>query len=191
MYVSRCPDDETYKKIINTLRQGYVDFEGITRKPNDQVADALVLETNLGIRISDIIRLTTDSFVLDDGIWKICIKEKKTGKKRIFIVPREVKAFVDEIASKNYSPYDNRLFNIGTGNVQKYMRLVTLTLGIKDCGTHGLRKKAASEIYEKSGYDIETVRRFLNHSSVTTSQRYIARSDRRMEQAISDIVNLA
>lgn len=43
---------EQYQAIIQTMKQG---FTGC--RPNERVATALVLEANLGLRISDIIHL--------------------------------------------------------------------------------------------------------------------------------------
>lgn len=43
---------EQYKEIISTMKQG---FTGC--RPNERVTSALMLEANLGLRISDIIKL--------------------------------------------------------------------------------------------------------------------------------------
>ena len=43
---------EQYREIISTMRQG---FTGC--RPNDRAATALMLEANLGLRISDIVNL--------------------------------------------------------------------------------------------------------------------------------------
>ena len=45
---------EQYKEIIQTMREG---FSGC--RPNERIATALVLEGNLGLRISDILKLPT------------------------------------------------------------------------------------------------------------------------------------
>ena len=43
---------EEYNQIIDTMRTG---FAGC--RPNDRIATALIIEANLGIRISDILKL--------------------------------------------------------------------------------------------------------------------------------------
>ena len=43
---------EQYREIITTMKEG-----GCCFRPNERVATALVLEGNLGLRISDIIKL--------------------------------------------------------------------------------------------------------------------------------------
>ena len=191
MFTSECVDDKTYKLVQTTLREGYIDYDGITRKPNPQVADMLALEANLGLRIGDIAKLTTDDFILDGGVWKICMVEQKTQKSRLFIVPRNMKQFIDEIAAKNYSPDDNRLFKIGTGMVWKSLRILTKTLGIEYCGTHGFRKRAAQRLFDATDGDAAAVCTFLQHASIKTTTTYLRRSSRHMENAISKMVDLA
>lgn len=190
MFESRQITDEEYKTIINTIRNGYVDLDGITRKPNEQVADILVLEANLGCRINDIVSLRTDNFVLDGGVWQIRIVEQKTKKKRVFIVPPEVKAYIDGIASKNYSD-DERLFGISAPAVWKALKICRRTLNLENVGSHSFRKKAALSLYISSGYDISLVCDYLQHSSPAISQRYLKRSSKQMETAISKAVSLA
>ena len=51
---------EQYEAIITTMREGTV-----ACRPNDRVATALVLEGNLGLRISDILRLRLCDIVRD------------------------------------------------------------------------------------------------------------------------------
>ena len=51
---------DQYKEIIQTMREGFSGF-----RANDRVATALVLEGNLGIRISDILRLRQTDIVPD------------------------------------------------------------------------------------------------------------------------------
>ena len=44
--------EEQYKEIIDTIRTGF-----LSSRPNQRIATALVLEANLGLRISDILQL--------------------------------------------------------------------------------------------------------------------------------------
>ena len=56
---------EQYKTIIVTMKQG---FSGC--RPNERIATALILEANLGLRISDIVKLRLADIV-HDGAWRI------------------------------------------------------------------------------------------------------------------------
>ena len=73
---------EQYREIITAMKQGGVGF-----RPNERIATALVLEGNLGIRISDIVRLRLCDIVNDGGRYRLAITEQKTGKQRVFTVP--------------------------------------------------------------------------------------------------------
>lgn len=185
-YTTRSITKEEYKEIITNLRNGYTDNEGIPHRPNNQVADILVLEGNLGCRIGDIVKLRHDSFVCDSGIWKINIVEEKTDKKRTFIVPKKVKQFIDKL---DYGK-DGRIFSIGEQAVWKQLRAVTDTLGLDNVSSHSIRKMISNQIYANSGHDIEVVCTFLQHSSPVTSRRYIRRADEKVEKAINSAVNL-
>jgi integrase len=186
-FVTRAITDTEFKDIINTIRSGYVDHEGVTHLPNHQVADILVLEANLGCRLGDIINLRHDSFVLDGGIWKLDITEEKTGKKRHFIVPQAIKDLIDNM---NYGK-DGKLFGIAKPAVWKQMRNVTRYLGLQDVSSHSFRKYCANSLYERTGHDIELVCEFLQHSSIKITRRYIRRSDSQLEKAIAGNVSIA
>lgn len=178
-----------YQEIIETVREGYTDYNGVTHRPNNQLATILILEANLGCRIGDIMNMTTDSIVNDGGIYKLNIIEQKTGKARNFIVPQKLKSFIDDYI-REANLYRGRLFDIKAPAVWKQLRAVTEYLGLKNCSTHSFRKYAANNIMEKSGNNIEVVREFLQHSSVTITQAYIKRSDAQMEEAISKMIDI-
>ena len=185
-YITNSIDEENYKLLIQTIRNGYTDKDGHKHRPNNQIANILVLEANLGCRIGDIIKLRTDSFILDGNIWKLNIVEEKTKKKRTFIVPKQTKSFIDNIADGK----DGYIFTVKEPAVWKCLRQVTEFLGIENCSSHSFRKYCANSLYESTGHDIEAVCTFLQHSCVTTTRRYIRRSDAKLEKAINEIVSI-
>ena len=188
-YVTRQIDNNQYRELIETIREGYTDNNGIKHRPNIQLATILVLEANLGCRIGDILNLTTDSIIHDGSMYKLNITEQKTGKKRCFIVPKPIKDFIDKYAAAN-GIVSGPLFDITGQAVWKQLRAVTDYLGLENTSTHSLRKFCASTMFENSGHDIELVREFLNHSSVRTTQIYLRRTDAQLEKAIENNVNL-
>lgn len=188
-YVTNAISENDYEKLIKAVRSGYVDNAGVQHKPNNQVATILVLEANLGCRIGDIMNLTTDSFSKDGNIWKLNITEEKTGKTRYFIIPKAVKGFIDKWIKAN-NIESGKLFSISKPAVWKQLRAVTDYLGIENCSTHSLRKKCATDIYEKSGHDIEAVCSFLQHSDTKITRVYLRRSDSNLEKAISKAVSI-
>lgn len=188
-YVTTALSNEDYERLVKTIRIGYT-HNGVKHRPNNQIATILVLEANLGCRIGDIIALTTNSFILDGGIWKLNITEEKTGKGRYFIVPAPVKDFIDTYC-KNNGIISGRLFDIEAPAVWKQLRAATAYLGLENTSTHSLRKKIACDLYEQTGHDIEAVCAFLNHASINTTRRYIRRSDAQLEAAITTAVSIA
>ena len=188
-YTTLSLDKTNYKELIQTVREGYTDWDGVKHRPNKQLATILILEANLGCRIGDIMNLTTDSIIDDGGIYKLNIVEQKTGKRRNFIVPKPVKAFIDDYI-RDANIYRGPLFDIKAPAVWKQLRAVTGYLGLDNVSCHSFRKMAACNLYEASGHDIETVREFLNHSSTKITQTYIKRSDAQLEKAIENCVDI-
>lgn len=186
VYTCRACTEKELETIVSMIRNGYTDNEGILHKPNNQVADIIVLEANLGCRIGDIVNLHHDDFICDNGIWKIDITEQKTGKHRVFIVPKPIKSFIDKL---DYGK-DGRIFSISKPAVWKQMRAVTATLKLKNINTHSMRKMMACKIYENTGHDIEAVCSFLQHSSIDITRHYIRRSDDTIEKAITESISL-
>ena len=128
-YAKKSLNNNQYKELIQTVREGYTDYDGVKHRPNKQLATILVLEANLGCRIGDIMNLTTDSIIDDGGIFKLNIIEQKTGKKRCFIVPKPVKAFIDNYIQEA-NIYRGPLFDIKAPAVWKQLRAVTAYLGL-------------------------------------------------------------
>ena len=100
---------EQYKEIIQTMREG---FSGC--RPNERIATALVLEGNLGLQISDILKLRLCDIVRDGDRYRLEIVEQKTGKRRIFTVPLVLYQYIENYCLRNgvsrtdiFSPLQN------------------------------------------------------------------------------------
>ena len=92
--------------------------------------------------------------------------------------------------SENNINKNDIIFPVTTRAVQKYLKKVADYLGIENVGTHSFRKFFASDVYENNNHDIELVRELLQHSSAATTQRYIKRSAKRVEDAIQNHIVL-
>ena len=69
---------EQYKNIITSMKEGGCGF-----RPNERIATALVLEGNLGLRISDIVKLRLSDIVNDGGrCWRREFTTIKCREKR-------------------------------------------------------------------------------------------------------------
>ena len=161
------------------MKQGFTGFY-----PNERIATALVVEGNLGLRISDILRLRLADIVRDGDRYRLAIVEQKTGKERVFTVPLVIQQYLENYALRNSIGRTETLFPITERAVQKQLALVCDYLGYEGISTHSFRKWYATEIYRNNNYDIALVQRLLQHSSASVTQRYIGIEPQRIEAAI-------
>ena len=176
---------EQYKEIIQTMREG---FTGC--RPNERIATALVLEGNLGLRISDILKLRLCDIVRDGDRFRLEVMEQKTGKKRVFTVPLVIQQYMENYCLRNGIRRNDLMFPITERAVQKQLHIVCDYLGYEGISTHSFRKWYATEIYNANGFDIALVQRLLQHSSAATTQRYIGIEPQKIEQAIQNHAQL-
>lgn len=170
---------EQYREIISTLRNG---FAGC--RPNERIATALMLEGNLGLRISDVLRLRLADIVRDGERYRLDIVEQKTKKARTFTVPLALYQFIRCYCLDHGIGSEDVIFPISERAVQKQLKLVCDYLGYQGVGSHSFRKFYATEIYRSSGYNIALVQQLLQHSSAAVTQRYIGIGTQEVEQAI-------
>lgn len=186
--------EENYKKIIETMKTGfmYKDQDGQERKfnPNDKVATALVVEANLGLRISDILALRLKDIVKDGNRYRLDITEQKTGKTRNFTVPGEIYRYLENYTLKNNIKSTARIFNVTERAIQKQLKIVADYLALDGIGTHSFRKFFATQVYTANGYNIELVRTLLQHSNSAITQRYIGIQQRDVEEALNKHIQL-
>ena len=176
---------EQYNEIIDTLRTG---FSGC--RPNNRIATALVLEANLGLRISDIIHLKLNDIVKDGDRYRLDIIEQKTGKKRTFTVPIEIYSYIQQYCIDNDIKSNEVIFNVSERAVQKQLKIVCDYLGFENISTHSFRKFYATNIYVNNNYNVALVQQLLQHSSPVITQRYIGIGTQELEQAIKNNLNL-
>ena len=96
---------DQYKEIISTMKKGFTGS-----RPNDPIATALMLEANLGLRISDILRLRLSDIVKDGERYRLAITEQKTGKARTFTVPLALYQFIRCYCLDHGLSEDQRIF---------------------------------------------------------------------------------
>ena len=176
---------EQYLEIIKTMKEGISSF-----RPNERIATALVLEGNLGLRISDILKLRLSNIVRDGDRYRLEVTEQKTGKRRVFTVPLVIEQYIENYCLRNGIGRNDLIFPITERAVQKQLSLVCDYLGYQGISTHSFRKWYATEIYKANGYDIALVQRLLQHSSAAVTQRYIGIEPQRIEAAIQNHAQL-
>ena len=185
--------DDTFKTIIQKMREGFTYTAGGTEKvfkPNNRVATALILEANLGIRIGDILHLKLSDIVRDGNRYRLDVVEQKTGKKRTFTVPIEIYSYIQEYAYSNDIKPTARLFDITDRAVQKQLKIVCDYLGLEGISTHSFRKYFATNLYVNNNYNIQLVREILQHSSTAITQKYIGIQQKDIEVALENNIRL-
>ena len=171
---------EQYTDIIDTMRKG---FSGC--RPNHRAATALVIEANLGLRISDILNLKLNDIVKDGDRYRLDITEQKTGKKRTFTVLTELYNYIKIYCLENNIKPHEIIFPIFERAVQKQLKIVCDYLGYDGISTHSFRKFFATNVYMNNDYNIVIVQRLLQHSTPEVTQKYIGIEPKAIEDALA------
>lgn len=182
--------NEEYAEAIGLLRNGF-ELEGVKIRANERIATVLVLETTLGLRLGDILKLKLSSFIKDGKRWRLDIVEEKTGKVRRFTVPLEVYSFIQSYALSRGIASEAKLFDLSERQVQRMLTKVftKMELPVKKYGSHSFRKLFATKVYLDNDYNIKLVQTLLQHSSPMVTQVYIGISEQSVEKALAGTVN--
>ncbi len=146
------------------------------------------LGINAGLRISDILGMKWKDLLTKDGQIKdeVRLKEKKTGKTKIFplngAVKSAVEMYMENSKKVSYNSYvfisrkrskDGKPRPISRvaawQSINKYCKKAGIDQNV---GTHTLRKTFGYHQY-KNGTDIAMLQKMLNHSSPQVTLRYI------------------
>ena len=150
----------------------------------------LTLEANLGLRVSDVLNLCLNSFVLDGDRYRLNIEEQKTGKSREFTVPYEIYNYIKLYALENSIKPTAKLFDITDRAIQKQLKIVVDYLGLEGISTHSFRKYFATSIYVDNNYNIQLVSKLLQHSSTAITQKYIGIQQKEIEDALQKHIKI-
>lgn len=170
---------EQYHDIIDTMQIG---FSGC--RANKHMAMALIVEANIGLRISDILNLRLSDIVKDGDRYRLNIKEQKTKKERFFTVLTEAYQHLKIYCLENGIPPDERIFKFGVRGVQNKLKSVCDYLGYEGISTHSFRKFFATQIYIDNDYNVVLVQQLLQHSTPAVTQSYIGIQPQQIETAL-------
>ena len=173
---------DEYKTIMELLSTGFTyEEEGKNKnfRPNSKMALALRLQANLGLRISDVLRLTVNNFRGN----KLEINEKKTGKLQYRDIDPNITNLVKDYAIENGLKGNDAILTITEKAIQKQLRIICNYLNLNNVSTHSFRKMYATRQYELNNNNIELIKELLNHSSIATTQRYIKLSQEAINKA--------
>lgn len=152
-----------------------------------------LLGINTGLRISDIIKLQVLDVLNEDRTPKthITITEKKTGKLKKFKIndslSREIIEYTKSMEMNDYLFTSRKGINKPITRIQAYRILNTVAkkIGLEEIGTHTLRKTFGYHFYKRNK-DIAMLQKLFNHSSPSTTLRYIGIEQDEIDEAYED-----
>ena len=174
-YVQPIRDPEKILEIKNTLlkksKRNYMIF---------------VLGVNTGLRVSDLVKLKVKD-VKDHE--HIIITEKKTGKdKRILITPtlkKEIKGYIINLYDDDYLIQGRGKNPLSRFMVYKILKAAAKECGLREIGTHTLRKTFGYHFYYKYK-NIAMLMDLFNHSSEKVTLRYIGINQDILDRAMNN-----
>lgn len=180
-------ESDEYIKIINLCKTGFTYFdEGGTPhvfRPNKQLGMTFILQANLGLRISDVMKLKPVTFKND----KLEIIEKKTGKLQYRTINKNLKELIYEYAMENNIKSNDYLIKVSIRAIQKQLDIIVKYLGLSNISSHSFRKLFGVTVYNKTNGNIELLKELFNHSNIATTQRYIKVSQKEIDEVSSAI----
>ncbi|WP_127580871.1 site-specific integrase [Paenibacillus koleovorans] len=161
------------------------------QQTNERDYILLMVGINTGLRISDILPLR----VGDVRGTHIDIIEKKTGKRKLIKINRALRAALDHyIVGKSDNAYlfrsRNRKLRTGARDepitasmAYKMLSGVAQAFGVKEIGTHSMRKTFGYHFYQRER-DISLLMDLFNHSEESVTLRYIGIKQDTLDEAI-------
>ncbi|MCD4818017.1 MAG: tyrosine-type recombinase/integrase [Candidatus Cloacimonetes bacterium] len=186
-YVEPIRDTRKIKKIKKLMRN------------ESKIKEVTIFEIGIktGLRISDILKLKWNDVIMKNNEIQVrdsvTIKEKKTGKNKIFRLSEKVKESILELYNFKHHEINDFMFLSESNNSTKMKRPISrqyvwqllndfgYRAGIrKKIGTHTLRKTFGYHAY-KNGVDLSLLIRIFNHSSQDITLRYIGITQDQMD----------
>ena len=178
---------DEYMTIITLCQKGftYKDEYGVKHifRPNKQLAMTFMLQANLGLRISDVLKLKPSTFKND----KLEVIEKKTGKLQYRTINRNLKELIYEYALENNIKSNDYLIQVKVRAIQKQLSIIANYLNLTNISSHSFRKLFGVTVYNKTNGNIELLKELFNHSNIATTQRYIKVSQKQIDEISSSI----
>lgn len=154
-------------------------MERVLKEQSERNYMLFVFGIHIGLRISDILNLKVSDVMGCTYVW---VTEKKTGKRNKFVIPdglkKEIANYVYDMDPDDYLFQSRKGFNqpIGRGQAYRIIRAAGVRVGLKNLGTHTLRKTFGYHHYQQHK-DIVLLQEIFNHSSPEITLRYIGIND--------------
>ena len=158
-----------------------------------------VVGINTALRISDLLMLRIGQFLDEKGSisGRFNIHERKRGKRQEVVINNSIKEALDEYLSAypgitdhpNYFIFFNTKSNdysesIKRGQAWKFVTNICTDVGLRgNYGTHSLRKTWGYHA-RLQGVDLALIMHKLNHSSISTTKRYLGITDEELQEVV-------
>ena len=178
---------DEYITIIGLCRTGfsYYDKSGAphTFRANKQLAMTFMLQANLGLRISDVLKLKPSTFKND----RLEVIEKKTGKLQYRVINKNLKELIYEYAIENNIKNNEHIIKVKVRAIQKQLEILVNYLNLTNISSHSFRKLFGVTVYNQTNGNIELLKELFNHTSIATTQRYIKVSQKQIDEVSQSI----
>lgn len=152
-----------------------------------------ILGINVGLRVSDILRLRVGDVV---DVEHVTIREKKTGKTKRFLLnkkmQKEISNYVRTIGLEqdDYLIYSTRVNGNGEYVISRewayrVLNKASKMVGLNEVGTHTMRKTFGYWHY-KQYHDIALLQEIFNHSAPSITLRYIGIRDEDKDESMKN-----
>jgi len=151
------------------------DISVYLRKSSERNYIMFELGINSGLRVSDILKLRVKDVKNKEYI---NLREKKTGKQRIFPLnahmKKEIKSYCEEREMNEYliKSRQNKNTHLSRQMAYKIIREAGEAEGIGNLGTHSMRKTFGYHFY-KQYKDVVTLQKIFNHADPSITLQYI------------------
>lgn len=172
-------------KDIKTIEK----FKNEVKKESYRDYIMVLIGLNTGLRIGDIVPLKVKD-VMDKT--HILIQEQKTNKTKRFPITHikyELDMYVEGMEDEDYL-FQSRQRNskgikshISTTQAYRRLKKVANRLGIKEFGTHSLRKSFGYHYYKRTK-DIAKLMEIFNHSSQSITMDYIGLTQEEIDNSM-------
>lgn len=154
--------DKTQAKALRLIRTG----------ENPAFGLLVIAGINLGLRISDLLRLTFADLRKDS----IVLKEKKTGKERNLRVNHNIKAAMEFFQEEPNQFHAFRSQKKSVFSPQQVNRLMKKYFKGEDISTHSLRKTFGRQVWNNDGCSERALlylSELFNHTSAQVTRKYL------------------
>ncbi|MBO6087374.1 site-specific integrase [bacterium] len=177
MYSYKTKVRSNIKNAVEPVRnkQNIFEIENYLGKNNYRNKVIWIFGINTGLRVSDILGLNVGD-VRNKSY--ICLKEKKTGKFKQFLLNRKLKGIIEDFIENR--PDEEPLFEsqkqhrLDRSQAYRMLNQACRAVGVKETriGTHTMRKTFGYHHY-KQFKDVAILQEIFNHSSPKITLRYI------------------